>query len=538
MQRIKSAREPTAFPLSTYRRPCHQTSPWQAKAPPDPCGQVALFPHRQHPCSHQQTAFTVLGHVGFRRPPQGVAPGYGSGAAHGQNAVSGMGPAALSHESGAAPGYSAVSGVAPGYGTAAGGGYGIGANPGFVPGFGGVGASSGAVPGYGAGSGVGYGAVVAGAGQGAVPGYGTGTASVYGVGAGHGFSAGNAPGFGNGHVTAPASGYVAGAAPAYNVRAGHGNQAGLEAATTQAGHGVEAAPGNITAAVTGSTSVHVMGAAARPPGMIGVITSPTGVPGSVAALSTRTRRRMRLGFSGVAGSRAEHSGKMVEEVEVNARMWARAARMAALSDEVRPVDVYQTLRRLTAKERGEVPRPRLKNGEQLAEQLLSKARTLEGEVHELKRLREKARFRKDAELEEELRTTQRRVEAKLRGVDRTMVYLTAPDTCWVLSPLHPLRAGCRWLVNSGGFAVFTSLLLMYNCACLALERRDIPPMQVELIDRSNVSLNIIFAAEMVIRIIAMSATVYLRSTMNRLDVLLVSIGLADAIISLIGLKVA
>jgi hypothetical protein len=246
---------------------------------------------------------------------------------------------------------------------------------------------------------------------------------------------------------------------------------------------------------------------------------------------------MRLGFVGAAVAHAGRGAKAADEQEVDARMWERAARMAALSDEVRAVDVYRTLRRLTARERGEVPRPRLKNGEQLAEQLLTKARTLEGEVNELRRLREKARGRKDVVMEEELRATRRRVEAKLRGVDRAMVHLTAPDTCWVLSPLHPLRAGCRWLVNSRGFAVFTSMLLMYNCACLALERRDIPAMQVELIDKSNVSLNLVFAVEMLARIIAMSATVYLRSGLNRLDVLLVSIGLADAIISLIGLKV-
>jgi hypothetical protein len=37
--------------------------------------------------------------------------------------------------------------------------------------------------------------------------------------------------------------------------------------------------------------------------------------------------------------------------------------------------------------------------------------------------------------------------------------------------------------------------------------------------------------------VAMSVRIYLRSAMNRLDLCLVSIGLFDAIVSLIGLKV-
>jgi hypothetical protein len=74
------------------------------------------------------------------------------------------------------------------------------------------------------------------------------------------------------------------------------------------------------------------------------------------------------------------------------------------------------------------------------------------------------------------------VKAKLRHVDRTVVNLTAPDAFFLFEPLHPFRVICRKLVHSRPFAVFTSLLLMYNCACLALERRSIPPEQASMHD--------------------------------------------------------
>jgi hypothetical protein len=436
--------------------------------------------------------------------------GYSNGAAaYGAGAVPGYG-------TGPAPGYGA--GPAPGYGAGPGPGYGAGAAPGYgaesAPGYG-----AGAPPGYGAGSAPGYGAGPApGYGAGAAPGYGTGAPPGYGAGSAPGYGAGPAPGYGAGpapgYGAGPAPGYGAGPAPGYGATTGPGLKAAVVSFGMTGG-----------AAAAGSSTLPSSGPVA-------------GATSATKVVSGRKLRRLRKGFADVAGAGVGRGAKAAENAqEVDERMWARAARMAALSDEVRVADVYKTLRRLTARERGEVPWPRLKNGELLAEQLLTKARTLEGEVDELQRLRLRAKARKDEDAEEGMRATQRRVEAKLRGVDRTMVFLTAPDTCWVLSPLHPLRAGCRRLVNSGGFAVFTSLLLLYNCACLALVRRDMPPEQAELIDRSNVSLNLIFAVEMVARIIAMSASIYLRSALNRLDVLLVTIGLADAIISLIGLKV-
>ncbi len=93
------------------------------------------------------------------------------------------------------------------------------------------------------------------------------------------------------------------------------------------------------------------------------------------------------------------------------------------------------------------------------------------------------------------------------------------------------RGGSPW------FEFITSALLIYGCACLALERRGMPSGQKRVVEVSNNVLNLVFTVELIVRVAAVSGRVYLRTALNKLDLVLVGVGLADAVISLVGIKV-
>jgi hypothetical protein len=170
--------------------------------------------------------------------------------------------------------------------------------------------------------------------------------------------------------------------------------------------------------------------------------------------------------------------------------------------------------------------------------MLEVVRNLEKEIEEINRLRNKAAFElKDKETSKQLRKREMHLKAKLCSMDKTLLNLAAPTSCLIFDSLHPFRVVCRKTVESTFFSALMSTLLLYNCACLALQRRDIPAFQSELVNISNVVLNLIFGVELVVRIIALSFTVFIRSNFNKLDSVLVCIGIADAVVSLLGQKV-
>uniref|UniRef100_A0A7N8WR05 Voltage-dependent T-type calcium channel subunit alpha-1G-like n=1 Tax=Mastacembelus armatus TaxID=205130 RepID=A0A7N8WR05_9TELE len=108
---------------------------------------------------------------------------------------------------------------------------------------------------------------------------------------------------------------------------------------------------------------------------------------------------------------------------------------------------------------------------------------------------------------------------------------------YVFSPQNRFRLWCQRVISHKMFDHIVLLFIFLNCITIALERPDIQPNSMErvFLSVSNYIFTVIFVGEMMIKVVAMGLyfgnSVYLQSSWNILDGLLVFVSLVDILVS-------
>ncbi|GLD60691.1 voltage-dependent T-type calcium channel subunit alpha-1H-like protein, partial [Lates japonicus] len=109
---------------------------------------------------------------------------------------------------------------------------------------------------------------------------------------------------------------------------------------------------------------------------------------------------------------------------------------------------------------------------------------------------------------------------------------------YLFSPNNRFRLWCQRVVDHKMFDHVVLLFIFLNCITIALERPDIQPNSMErvFLSVSNYIFTVIFVGEMMIKVVAMGlyfgSGVYLQSSWNILDGLLVFVSLVDILVSI------
>ncbi|XP_067353747.1 voltage-dependent T-type calcium channel subunit alpha-1H-like isoform X2 [Channa argus] len=109
---------------------------------------------------------------------------------------------------------------------------------------------------------------------------------------------------------------------------------------------------------------------------------------------------------------------------------------------------------------------------------------------------------------------------------------------YLFSPQNRLRMWCQKVIGHKMFDHIVLLFIFLNCITIALERPDIQPHSMErvFLSVSNYIFTVIFVGEMMIKVVAMGLYfgngVYLQSSWNILDGLLVFVSLVDILVSI------
>ncbi|XP_049427418.1 voltage-dependent T-type calcium channel subunit alpha-1I-like [Epinephelus fuscoguttatus] len=109
---------------------------------------------------------------------------------------------------------------------------------------------------------------------------------------------------------------------------------------------------------------------------------------------------------------------------------------------------------------------------------------------------------------------------------------------YLFAPHNRLRLWCQRVIGHKMFDHVILLFIFLNCITIALERPDIQPNSMErvFLSVSNYIFTVIFVGEMMIKVIAMGLYfghgVYLQSSWNILDGLLVFVSLVDILVSM------
>uniref|UniRef100_A0A7N6BEB4 Voltage-dependent T-type calcium channel subunit alpha n=1 Tax=Anabas testudineus TaxID=64144 RepID=A0A7N6BEB4_ANATE len=109
---------------------------------------------------------------------------------------------------------------------------------------------------------------------------------------------------------------------------------------------------------------------------------------------------------------------------------------------------------------------------------------------------------------------------------------------YVFSPQNRFRLWCQRVIGHKMFDHVVLLFIFLNCITIALERPDIQPNSMErvFLSVSNYIFTVIFVGEMMIKVVAMGLYfgngVYLQSSWNVLDGLLVFVSLVDILVSI------
>ncbi|CAI5680895.1 unnamed protein product [Oreochromis niloticus] len=109
---------------------------------------------------------------------------------------------------------------------------------------------------------------------------------------------------------------------------------------------------------------------------------------------------------------------------------------------------------------------------------------------------------------------------------------------YLFSPHNQFRLWCQRVIGHKMFDHIVLLFIFLNCITIALERPDIQPHSMErmFLSVSNYIFTVIFVGEMMIKVVAMGLYfgegVYLQSSWNVLDGLLVFVSLVDILVSI------
>ncbi|XP_042340626.1 voltage-dependent T-type calcium channel subunit alpha-1I-like [Plectropomus leopardus] len=109
---------------------------------------------------------------------------------------------------------------------------------------------------------------------------------------------------------------------------------------------------------------------------------------------------------------------------------------------------------------------------------------------------------------------------------------------YVFAPHNRFRSWCQRVIGHKMFDHIILLFIFLNCITIALERPDIQPNSMErvFLSVSNYIFTVIFVGEMMIKVVAMGLYfgngVYLQSSWNVLDGLLVFVSLVDILVSM------
>ncbi|XP_070712582.1 voltage-dependent T-type calcium channel subunit alpha-1H-like [Pempheris klunzingeri] len=109
---------------------------------------------------------------------------------------------------------------------------------------------------------------------------------------------------------------------------------------------------------------------------------------------------------------------------------------------------------------------------------------------------------------------------------------------YLFAPQNQLRLWCQRVIGHKMFDHVILLFIFLNCITIALERPDIQPNSMErvFLSVSNYIFTVIFVGEMMIKVVAMGMYfgqgVYLQSSWNILDGLLVFVSMVDILVSI------
>uniref|UniRef100_A0A8C6PPV4 Ion transport domain-containing protein n=1 Tax=Nothobranchius furzeri TaxID=105023 RepID=A0A8C6PPV4_NOTFU len=109
---------------------------------------------------------------------------------------------------------------------------------------------------------------------------------------------------------------------------------------------------------------------------------------------------------------------------------------------------------------------------------------------------------------------------------------------YLFAPHNEFRLWCQKVISHKLFDYIVLLFIFLNCITIALERPDIHPRSMErvFLSVSNYIFTVIFVGEMMIKVVAMGLYfgegVYLQSSWNVLDGLLVFVSLVDILVSI------
>ncbi|XP_023189244.1 voltage-dependent T-type calcium channel subunit alpha-1H-like isoform X2 [Xiphophorus maculatus] len=109
---------------------------------------------------------------------------------------------------------------------------------------------------------------------------------------------------------------------------------------------------------------------------------------------------------------------------------------------------------------------------------------------------------------------------------------------YLFAPQNELRLWCQKVISHKMFDHIILLFIFLNCITVALERPDIHPKSMErmFLSVSNYIFTVIFVGEMMIKVVAMGLYfgegVYLQSSWNVLDGVLVFVSLVDILVSM------
>ncbi|CAB1457734.1 unnamed protein product [Pleuronectes platessa] len=109
---------------------------------------------------------------------------------------------------------------------------------------------------------------------------------------------------------------------------------------------------------------------------------------------------------------------------------------------------------------------------------------------------------------------------------------------YVFSPQNRFRVWCQKVIGHKMFDHVVLLFIFLNCITIALERPDIQPHSMErvFLSVSNHIFTVIFVGEMLIKVVALGLYfgngVYLQSSWNILDGVLVSVSMVDVLVSI------
>ena len=249
-----------------------------------------------------------------------------------------------------------------------------------------------------------------------------------------------------------------------------------------------------------------------------------------AIISEQTKTRQLAGTAAKqqasklgANSMARKENSLLLSTE---RFTKRIERMAV--DGRSTQEVVATIQNLSTFKKKE----RMKSGELLAQSLMEKQFEYEKQLESLTKQEFLAIGDKNTELVHRCRILKRHLSGNLRLLDDAMMILTAPDTFGIFDPLNPLRIQALAVVRSQWFQQGINFLLLVSTVCLAMERREIGLTERNLLNLTNLGLNVVFTLELLVKSFALSFQSYLKDPLNRIDCIIVVFGVVDIVLTL------